>query len=175
MTEHAAEAVAEVIEDVDCFVLASLQDRTNYRLGIAARSGAVAAPNFAVHDRRLQGLLGAMVGRRCVRFDQKHEPLSPMVVQVLGETLVLGVPARCLRQSIGKAAALWRSILHGEPITHLQGFPEQVDHLLREDFGRATLLVHKAARTPQRMVNALLMAGLLETVIRGATIMSHAA
>jgi hypothetical protein len=47
--------------------------------------------------------------------------------------------------------------------------------LPRKDRGRAGVLVQECARTPQRMVEALLMDGVLETVVRGETIVRHAA
>ena len=62
-----------------------------------------------------------------------------------------------------------------EIVAQLQRRREQVDDLLGEDFGRASVLVDQGARTPQRMVDALLMGRVLETLVRRKTIVSHAA
>src|SRR5438552_11869852 len=62
----------------------------------------------------------------------------------------------------------------GEPIAPAQRRREQVDDLLRKDCGRALVLVPESARTPQRMVDALLMGHVLETVVGRETIVSHA-
>ena len=66
-------------------------------------------------------------------------------------------------------------LLLGEAIARLQRVGQQTDHLLGEDLGRPSLLLREAARTPQRMVDALLMGYVLETFVGGVTIMSHAA
>jgi len=60
------EGVAQEREGVDGLVLARFQDRRDYRLGFGAGGRAVAAPDFAIDDGRLEGLLGAMVGGRDV-------------------------------------------------------------------------------------------------------------
>ena len=78
--DDAAEGVAEEVKDIDGLVLAGLQDRRNYSLCFAAGVGAVAAPDFAVDDRRLQSLFGAMIRGLDLRVDQEQEPRASVFV-----------------------------------------------------------------------------------------------
>ena len=64
VAENATEGIAEKGEDIHGFVQAGLQHRGGGRLRLAAGAGAVAAPDLAVDDWRLQGLLGAVIGGR---------------------------------------------------------------------------------------------------------------
>src|SRR4051794_17680079 len=103
--EGAAEAVAEKGEGIDGFVLASFQHRRDDGLGVAAGAGAVAAPDFAIDDWRLQGLLGPMIRGRNRRVNEKQEPSGGMIVQMLGEAsvgLVRTWPLRQLAETIDK-------------------------------------------------------------------------
>lgn len=65
------ESVAEKGERVDGFVLAGLQHRTDDRLRLAAVVRAIAAPDFAVHDRRFQRLLCSVIRRGDGRIHQE--------------------------------------------------------------------------------------------------------
>src|SRR4029078_12617539 len=121
-----------------------------YGLSMATGVRTVAAPDFAIDDRRLEGLFGSMVGGRDRRGEQKHEPCGGMIVQVLRETRVGVIHAGSHRQIaqtldkvlVGLAAAVRIWVADFEAITQEQRFGEQVDDLLREDFGRAGLLVN---------------------------------
>lgn len=180
------EGVLEVVVAVDGSVLARLQYGAEDRLSFTAGVGAVAAPDFAVHDRRLQRLLRAMIRRRDAWVHQEHEPRSGMVVQMLGEPLVLQVQTRTLGQRTQSVhiilvqAATTIPVGAGgvdgiKAVAQPQRAGEQLDHLPREEGGRASVLVQKRARTPQRMVLALLMDRVLETVVGRETIVRHAA
>lgn len=152
-------------------------------MGVAADIGAIAAPYFAVHNRRLQCLLSPMIRGGDGRVHEEEKPRSGMVVEVLGETVVgfiLPRPFRQVAQTLNKilvslAASIGVGVFFVEAIAQAQRFGEQANHLLRKDFGRADLLVYEPARTPQRMVDALLMDGVLETFVGRITIVSHAA
>src|SRR4051812_32120574 len=96
--EDAAEAVAEKGEGIDGLVLAGFKDGRDNRLSVAAGVGPVAAPDFAIDNRRLQGLFGPMIRGRNRRVNEKQEPCGGMIVQVLGEASVGLVRTRPLRQ-----------------------------------------------------------------------------
>src|SRR5688500_11662021 len=83
--QDATEGVAEVTECVGGQVVESLDDGAGDRLRLGAGLGAVAAPDFAVDDRRLQGLFAAVIGGGDCRVEQEREPGGRMIRQVLGE------------------------------------------------------------------------------------------
>lgn len=106
-----------------------------------------------------------------------------MIAQVLGEPSVLLVDTRPVRQVsqpldiilVSTATTILVGVLFIEAITQSQCVHQQVDHLLRKDFAWAGLLFHEFACTPQRMIDALLMGHVLETLVGRKTIVSHAA
>lgn len=99
---------------------------------------------------------------------------------MFGEAFVVRVvPWRCRQdtQSIDVLFVDAFAQLHVgvvEPTALLHGLREQVDHLLWEAGGRSGVFIQESASTPQRMIEALLMASLLETLIGGESIVRHA-
>jgi hypothetical protein len=148
----------------------------------------VAAPDLAVDDRRLQRLFGPMIRRRNRRIDQEQEPFRSMLVEVLGEAVVGLVGSRSLRQIAQPvdellvrdgANVLGRSLVGervvGEPVATVKSLGEQIDHRLRKTPIGSRLRFQKRLRTPQRMVDALLMGCVLEAIVGRVAVMSHAA
>ena len=96
-----------------------------------------------------------------------------MGVEMLGEALVLFVAPGSFGQVaqtlgvvlVSAAAAVLLDVLFVEPIAQPQGVAAKIDHLLRKDFGRASVFFQESARTPQRMIDALLMGHVLEAVV----------
>ena len=94
-----------------------------------------------------------------------------MVGEVVGQAGVLLVEAGTLGQVqqtlsivvVGTATAVVVGMGDIEPVPQLQRVGEQFDHLSREDARCSGLLFQQAARTPQRMVDALLMGRVLKT------------
>ena len=70
------------------------------RLVLNAGVGTVAAPDFAIHHRRADGLFGSEVRRVDVRVSQECEPLAKVVSQVLRESGLIGVGVRLVDQRL---------------------------------------------------------------------------
>ena len=110
---------------------------------LSAGVGAVAAPDFAVHDRRTNGLLGAVVRGLDVGQAEEGEELGGVAFQVFGEAFVIGVGSA----EAGQPAQLGREFVRqfAQPSTRQLPFPElvasgqrvleQLDHGAREDHG----------------------------------------
>ncbi len=60
--------------------------------------GAVAAPDFAIHHGRADGLFGSEVRRVDVRVSQEGEPLAEVISQVLRESGLIGIGTRQVDQ-----------------------------------------------------------------------------
>ena len=87
----AAEDAGEHGESIPELLSPGPQESHQDRLGVSPGDGAVAAPDLAVDRCRTHGLLGAIIGRVDVRGLQEGEQLPAMLVQVLGQPLVIGV------------------------------------------------------------------------------------
>ena len=80
--------------------MAGYQHRTQGRLGVSSDPGAVAAPDFAIHHGRPDGLFGSEVGGINVRVSQECEPLAEVVSQVLRESGLIGDGVRRVDQRL---------------------------------------------------------------------------
>ena len=58
---------------------------------MSAGVGSVAAPDFAIHDRRTDGLLGAVVRGFDIREAEEGEELGGVAFQMFGEAFVIGI------------------------------------------------------------------------------------
>ena len=112
---------------------------------MSAGVGSVAAPDFAIHDRRTDGLLGAVVRGFDIRETEEGEELGGVAFQVFGEAFVIGIGSA----EAGQHAQLGREFVRqfAQPSTSLFPFPEfvasgqsvleQLDHGAWEDHGTA--------------------------------------
>ena len=98
-------------------------------LGLLARVGAIATPDFAVDDGHPQSLFSQMIGGGNACVHQEHEPFARVPVQVLGQYIV-GLfgpgPATQLGQALAVVFMSAEQLLLGsdfrpEFITHVQG------------------------------------------------------
>ncbi len=58
---------------------------------LSAGVSSVAAPDFAVHDRRTDGVLGAVVRGLDIGQAEEGEELGGVAFQVFGEAFVVGI------------------------------------------------------------------------------------
>jgi hypothetical protein len=181
--KDAAAGVADVGECVDGFVLAGLQHAGRDFLSLGAGVGAIAAPDFAVHDRRLERLLGPVIRGGNRRVQQELEPLLAMMIEMLGKRLVEFVAARLLGHVEQRRHAMFMGleqivlieVASKIFVARVERGPKKVNDLLGESFGRSGLLFHQGPRAAGRMIGALLMSRVEKSIIRGAAIVRHRA
>src|SRR5262249_19469102 len=148
--------------------------------GLCSRTypGPTATPNLAQEDSEADRQLGLPVRGVQTRLTQEGEQLMPMVPQMLRQRLVgrirLGrenqVGESVLQAAAGHAQAVTADLPRGVTITQIQASPEQFSHSTRKMNGSPRRRRHHVVGTPQQVVEALLMQGFLELIVRGPAI-----
>ena len=148
---------------------------------MSAGVGAVSAPDFAVHDRRTNRLLGAVVRGLDVGQAEEREELAGVAFQVFGEAFVIGIGSA----EAGQHAQLCRKFVRqfAQSSTSLFPFPklvasgqcvlEQLDHGAWEDHGSASRDLQQVVRAAQHMSHALLMRRVRKAVIRSPAVVDQ--
>ena len=145
---------------------------------LSAGVGSVASPDFAVHDRWTNRLLGAVVRGLDVGQAEEREELGGVTFQVFGEAFVIGIGSA----EAGQHAQLGRVFVRQFAQPNMSPFPfpelvasgqrllEQLDHGAWEDHGTASRDFQQVVRAAQRMSHALLMRRVREAVIRSPVV-----
>lgn len=95
--------MAEKLYAVSSSLPAGAQHRAQDFLSMSSSPGPIAAPDFAVDDRRADGLLCEIVGGLDPGMLQEGEKLIPMPRKMLGEALVGLVRSRPAEDAIQPA------------------------------------------------------------------------
>ena len=143
--DEAAEGCADELEGVLGSAFAGFDDAGDGALVLCSDVGSVSAPDFAVDDGGLQGLLGTVVGGGNGRVEQEAKPFGGMMAEVAGEAVVGFVGAGTGRQvqqtgneivegedALGIGGHLSGQGQFFETVALFQRLHEQVDDLLRE-------------------------------------------
>src|SRR5262249_42411516 len=145
--------------------------------------GPVAAPDLAQDDAEANRQLGPPVDGVQARLTQEREQVVAMGPQVLGQALVgrvhLGgedqVGQLVLQPTAGHGQAVLADLPGRVTVTQIQAGPKQLSDTTRKAHGSPRRCRRHVVGTPQQVIEALLMQGLLELVVRGPAVVNHGA